>query len=325
MSVDGAKEILAVSITRRLYTTMQLRDLESCRKYKQKYVCPPTQLRSTSVKTCEIALLQNLDVKQSCNIKLMNTFLPIFVKRQIGWIYSTPNPVKIVITCPRERNPTELQLEGTGTLEMKADCSARSENTVLPTSFNNLTSQTVVYKHFQINFEKELNFSLSKIAEKINDVDEEMQKTLMDQPKDMSDLLSQLENIERLTNNTHHTYIQWGWLTGLGLCLLVVVVVGFYRRRRGTTGSGPGNGSTTLELTERGRQEAPQKPPRLSAEEAYPESRQLEGGAVVTAPLPTDASNNTCRNTSLHVSTVRFPHSTSHYQPRHNLTSAEAE
>ena len=231
MKLIGLKQVIVVSEERGLYALMSLAELDTCRRITNQYICPPVRLIKTQVKTCELRLLQNMDLYGTdCEVRVVKTYNPEFNRHQLGWIYSTPHPLDLHVTCGLDKQ-THIIINGIGLIKVGRNCVAHAAHTVLPATYTDILRDTVEW--YNVNLYPTQSFkSIDKLTSHLSTLDNITLETLVHNPRDMSELMAQLHTINRIEVHKLQTHIQWGWLVLIALALLMLMGVTMVTHKR---------------------------------------------------------------------------------------------
>ena len=129
------KELLIIDAVKQHYLLYDVQELQGCLETrKTKFICEqksPVHISHTN-NNCVRSLFDPVNsIPKSCSSRVMVLHLPIFLQlaQSNAWIYVTPNPERLFLTCKAENH--QATLNGTGILTIKPGCEARSENSIL--------------------------------------------------------------------------------------------------------------------------------------------------------------------------------------------------
>ena len=118
VSFGSLPRYFAVSPDRSLY--IEVEDLNSCKRFRQTYVCPIlTDISKENFKTCTYALFVSKNISTSCSKHLSGPLdrpkLVSDTSASGGWLYATSKTIEITITCP-SGTQTQIVKSGVGKL-----------------------------------------------------------------------------------------------------------------------------------------------------------------------------------------------------------------
>jgi len=230
--IQSPEEYLAVENNKQYYTFFTQDQVDKCKSVKMNTICSVSTPLSSAIKpNCEFQMFQKGDIIPSnCEVKTITMVHDIWhhLKNNNQWLYATPEPIEIVISCGEEAENTIINQ--TGLLSLKANCKAFTKNTLIISKYKNQShfSKDYVPPFHLPNFTEHLNHIITKQNvpyDNINTVEIPRKfKDLKFHAKSLSILNQEMENLIRYNIKEKTTNIHSIGITALIIITIVVIL-----------------------------------------------------------------------------------------------------
>jgi hypothetical protein len=146
--IIGKDEYLALSSDKKFYFSLTHAEILECDKTEFLICQTNTAVLSTSIKSCNLGLLQNDTriINKYCNLKVEAKSKPSFKRlphNENMWTYCVQEPIQGVAYCPTDRKASVLRIDGTGILELRPGCLFTCDDFILYP----LTQRSILIEH----------------------------------------------------------------------------------------------------------------------------------------------------------------------------------
>ncbi|KAL4127063.1 hypothetical protein QTP88_011261 [Uroleucon formosanum] len=229
--IQSPEEYLVVENNKQYYTFLSQDQVDKCKSIKTNTICSISTPLSSAIKpNCEFQMFKKGNtIPSNCEVKTITMVHDIWhhLKNNNQWLYATPEPIEIVISCGEEAENTIINQ--TGLLSLKTNCRAFTKNTLIISKYKNQSNFSKDYlPPFHLpNFTENLNNIIMKQKVPYDNVDTiEIPRKFNDlkvHAKSLSILNQEMENL--LTNNIKEKTANIHSIVITTLTIIIIVAI----------------------------------------------------------------------------------------------------
>lgn len=230
--IQSPEEYLIIENNKQYYTFFSQDQVNKCKSIKMNTICSvSTPLSSATKPNCEFQMFKGGNtIPTNCEIKTITMIHDIWhhLKNNNQWLYATPEPIEIVISCGDEAENTILNQ--TGLLSLKTNCKAFTKNTLIISKYKNQSHFSKDYlPPFHLpNFTEDFNNIIVKQYVPYNNLDTidipRKFNDLKTHAKSLSVLNQEIENLLKYKAKEKTTNIHSIGMTTLTIIVIVVII-----------------------------------------------------------------------------------------------------
>lgn len=229
--IQSPEEYLVVENNKQYYTFLSQDQVDKCKSIKTNTICSISTPLSSAIKpNCEFQMFKKGNtIPYNCEVKTITMVHDIWhhLKNNNQWLYATPEPIEIVISCGEEAENTVINQ--TGLLSLKTNCRAFTKNTLIISKYKNQSNFSKDYlPPFHLpNFTENINNIIMKQNVPYDNVDTiEIPRKFNDlkvHAKSLSILNQEMENL--LTNNIKEKTANIHSMVITTLTIIIIVAI----------------------------------------------------------------------------------------------------